>query len=316
MSLLVTGSIGIDTVKTPFGVSKDCLGGSAVYFSMAASFFSPVRFLGTIGADCPFDLKKIFKGRKVDLNGLELRHKSKTFRWAGSYQGTMNEAITEFVELNVLAENPPQMPEEYKDSKFVFLANTAPILQIQLLDQLHKPKFVAADTMNLWINNNLADLKRLMKKIDCLILNETEARMLANEHNLITAAAKIEKLGPSVVVIKKGESGSIIHVSRASSPRKRGQACPERSRGDGRDTCMIEPDSPFLMTTTEGPSFSILAAAVIRLCSLANILASVSLRMRQSIFFISRCKSARLLFIQRFIVSAATNFGLWSWSSN
>ncbi|MGD0596101.1 MAG: PfkB family carbohydrate kinase [Sedimentisphaerales bacterium] len=213
MSLLVTGSIGIDTVKTPFGVSKDCLGGSAVYFSMAASFFTPVRFLGAIGADCPFDLKKIFKGKKVDLNGLELRHTSKTFRWAGSYQGAMNEAITDFVELNVLAEEPPQMPEEYKDSKFVFLANTAPNLQIQLLDQLHKPKFVAADTMNLWINNNLADLKQLLKKIDCLILNETEARMLANEHNLITAAAKIEKLGPTVVVIKKGESGSIIRQS-------------------------------------------------------------------------------------------------------
>jgi len=233
VSLLVTGSIGIDTVKTPFGVSKDCLGGSAVYFSMAASFFSPVRFLGAIGSDCPFDLKKIFKGRKVDLNGLEVRHTSKTFRWAGSYQGAMNEATTDAVELNVLAENPPQMPEEYKDSKFVFLANTAPNLQIQLLDQLHKPKFVAADTMNLWINNNLADLKKLLKKIDCLILNEGEARMLANEHNLITAAAKIEKLGPTVVVIKKGESGSIIkladgNVARASSPRKRGQ--------DGRDT--------------------------------------------------------------------------------
>ena len=210
MSLLVTGSIGIDTVKTPFGVSKDCLGGSAVYFSMAASFFSPVLFLGAIGSDCPFDLKKIFKGRKVDLNGLELRQASKTFRWAGSYHGAMNEATTDAVELNILAENPPVMPDEYKDSKFVFLANTAPILQIQLLDQLHKPKFVAADTMNLWINNNLADLKRLMKKIDCLILNETEARIVSGDHNLITAAAKIEKLGPSVVVIKKGESGSII----------------------------------------------------------------------------------------------------------
>jgi sugar/nucleoside kinase (ribokinase family) len=210
MSLLVTGSIGIDTVKTPFGMSKDCLGGSAVYFSMAASFFSPVRFLGAIGSDCPFDLKKIFKGRKVDLNGLEVRSTSKTFRWAGSYQGAMNEATTDAVELNVLAENPPQMPEEYKDSKFVFLANTAPILQIQLLDQLNRPKFVAADTMNLWINNNLADLKKLLKKIDCLILNETEARIISGDHNLITAAAKIEKLGPSVVVIKKGESGSII----------------------------------------------------------------------------------------------------------
>jgi len=158
-------------------------------------------------------LKKIFKGRKVDLNGLELRHTSKTFRWAGSYVDAMNKAVTDFVELNVLAEEPPQMPEEYKDSKFVFLANTAPNLQIQLLEQLDKPKFVAADTMNLWINNNLADLKRLLKKIDCLILNETEARMLANEHNLITAAAKIEKLGPSVVVIKKGESGSIVRQS-------------------------------------------------------------------------------------------------------
>ena len=210
MSLLVTGSIGIDTVKTPFGVSKDCLGGSAVYFSMAASFFSPVRFLGAIGSDCPFDLKKVFKSRKVDLAGLEVRHTSKTFRWSGSYQGAMNEAKTDAVELNVLAESPPKMPLAYKDSKYVFLANTTPILQIRLLDQLDKPKFVAADTMNCWIKNHTADLKRLLKKIDCLILNEGEARMLADEHNLINAAAKIEKLGPTVVVIKKGESGSII----------------------------------------------------------------------------------------------------------
>jgi sugar/nucleoside kinase (ribokinase family) len=210
MSLLVTGSIGIDTVKTPFGVSKDCLGGSAIYFSMAASFFTPVRFLGVIGSDCPFDLKRTFKNRPVDFTGLEVRYESKTFRWAGSYQGAMSEATTDAVELNVLAESPPKMPEEYKDSKFVFLANTAPILQIYLLEQLHKPKFVAADTMNLWINNNLTDLNRLLKKIDCLILNETEARMLSNEHNLIIAAGKITKSGPSIVVIKKGESGSII----------------------------------------------------------------------------------------------------------
>jgi hypothetical protein len=177
---------------------------------MAASFFTHVRFLGAIGADCPFDLKEIFKDRRVDLTGLEVRYESKTFRWAGSYHGPMNEAITDVVELNVLAEEPPKVPDEYKDSKFVFLANTTPILQIQLLDQLDKPKFVAADTMNLWIKNNLPDLKRLLKKIDCLILNEGEARMLADEHNLITAAGKILKLGPTVVVIKKGESGSII----------------------------------------------------------------------------------------------------------
>jgi len=207
---LVTGSIGIDTVKTPYGVSKDCLGGSAVYFSMAASFFTHVRFLGAIGADCPFDLKKIFKNRRVDFTGLEVRYSSKTFRWAGSYQGPMNEAITDFVELNVLAEGLPRVPDEYKDSKFVFLANTTPILQIRLLDQLDKPRFTAADTMNCWIKNHTRDLKRLLKRIDCLILNEGEARMLADEHNLITAAEKILRLGPTVVVIKKGESGSII----------------------------------------------------------------------------------------------------------
>lgn len=210
MSLLVTGSIGIDTVKTPYGVSRDCLGGSAVYFSMAASFFAPVRFLGAIGADCPFDLKKIFKGKRVDLTGLEVRHKSKTFRWAGSYQGAMNEATTDAVELNVLAEDPPEVPSGYKDSRFVFLANTAPVLQLKLLDQLDKPKFVAADTMNCWIKNNISDLKRLLKRIDCLILNESEARMLADEDNLIIAGDKILRQGPMVVVIKKGESGSII----------------------------------------------------------------------------------------------------------
>jgi sugar/nucleoside kinase (ribokinase family) len=200
---------------------------------MAASFFTHVRFVGAIGSDCPFELKRIFKNRPVDLTGLEVRYESKTFRWAGSYQGAMNEAVTDFVELNVLAEAPPKIPDEYKDSRFVFLANTAPILQIRLLDQLKKPKFVAADTMNLWIKNNLPDLKHLLKKIDCLILNEGEARMLANEHNLITAAAKIVKLGPSVVVIKKGESGSILiqsdgNVARASSPCRHGQ--------DGRAT--------------------------------------------------------------------------------
>jgi sugar/nucleoside kinase (ribokinase family) len=210
VSLLVTGSIGIDTVKTPYGVSKDCVGGSAVYFSMAASFFCPVRFLGAIGADCPFDLKKIFKNRRVDLRGLELRHKSKTFRWVGSYRGSMNQATTEAVEFNILAENPPRVPDEYRDSKFVFLANTAPILQIRLLDQLDKPRFVAADTMNCWIKNHLKDLKRLLKRIDCLIINEDEARMLACEDNLIRAGERILKMGPKVAVMKKGESGSVM----------------------------------------------------------------------------------------------------------
>lgn len=210
MSLLVTGSIGIDTVKTPYGVSEDCLGGSSVYFSMAASFFTPVRFVGVIGSDCPFDLAQVFTGRNIDLAGLEIRPKSKTFRWAGTYHEDMDDRTTDRVELNVLAEAPPRVPEIFKDSKFVFLANTAPALQQQLLEQINSPNFVAVDTMNLWIREHFDDLKALLKNIDCLIINEDEARMLAEDSNLIRAADIILKMSPSVVIIKKGESGSIM----------------------------------------------------------------------------------------------------------
>ncbi len=128
MPLLVTGSIAIDTVTTPYGVSEECLGGSAVYFCMAASFFAPVRLIGAIGADCPFHLPDIFKGRDVDLRGLEIRPNSKTFRWKGSYCENMNNRVTDKLELNVLEEAPPVIPQEFRDSKFVFLANTAPAL--------------------------------------------------------------------------------------------------------------------------------------------------------------------------------------------
>jgi len=210
MSLLVTGSIGIDTVKTPGGIRENCLGGAAIYFSMAASFFSPVRFVGVIGSDCPFDLAEIFAGRNVDLTGLELRPQSKTFRWTGSYHENMDDRTTECVELNVLAEAPPKVPEAFKDSEFVFLANTAPALQHELLGQVEKPVFVAVDTMNLWIQEYPDDLISLLTKIDCLIINEDEARMLADQHNLIKAAQKILDMGPSVVIVKKGESGSIM----------------------------------------------------------------------------------------------------------
>jgi len=210
MSLLVTGSIGIDTVKTPGGIRENCLGGSAVYFSMTASFFSPVRFVGVIGSDCPFDLAEVFGNRDVDLTGLEIRAQSKTFRWAGTYHENMDDRTTDHVELNVLAEAPPKVPDAFKDSKFVFLANTAPVLQQQLLEQIDEPVFVAVDTMNLWIQESFDDLTALLKKIDCLIINEDEARMLADQHNLIRAAQKILDMGPSVVIVKKGESGSIM----------------------------------------------------------------------------------------------------------
>jgi len=205
LSLLVTGSIAIDTVKTPHGVSENCIGGSAVYFSMAASFFSPVRLVGAVGSDCPFDWTKVFAGRDIDLTGLEVRENSKTFRWVGSYSENMDNRKTEYIELNVLAEEPPIVPAEFSDSKFVFLANTAPNLQLKLLNQIDRPAFVAADTMDFWIEGHPEDLK-----INCLIINEDEARLLANEHNLIKAAEKILDIGADVVIIKKGESGSLL----------------------------------------------------------------------------------------------------------
>ncbi len=210
MSLLVTGSIGIDTVSTPYGVSENCLGGSAVYFSMAASFFTPVRFIGVVGADCPFDLAEVFAGRDVDLAGLEVRDMSNTFRWKGSYHDTMNEAITEMTEMNVLAEAPPAVPDEYKDSEFVFLANTAPALQHELLEQIDNPRFVAADTMNCYIVGHLDGLKKLLRKINCLVINEDEAKALAGDNNLVRAGGVILGMGPEVVIIKKGASGSIM----------------------------------------------------------------------------------------------------------
>ena len=177
---------------------------------MAASFFTPVRLVGVIGPDCPFDLAEVFAGRDVDLTGLEVRPQSKTFRWAGTYHENMDNRTTDSLELNVLAETPPTVPDSFKDSKFVFLANTAPRLQHQLLEQVQRPAFVAADTMNCWIKDHLDDLKALLKKADCLIINEDEARMLTNEHNLIRAGEKILDMGPGVAVIKKGESGSIL----------------------------------------------------------------------------------------------------------
>ncbi len=210
MSLLVTGSIGIDTVRTPYGYSEKSVGGSAVHFSMAASVFSPVRFVGAVGDDCPFDLAETFRGRDVDLTGLEIRKGSRTFRWIGTYEGDMNEARTDAVELNVLSETPPRVPDVFKESDFVFLANTAPSLQMELLDQLINPSFVAADTMNHWIVTAKDDLKRLLERIDMLIINEGEAKLLTGQRNLMLAAQDLLEMGPRVIIIKKGEYGSMM----------------------------------------------------------------------------------------------------------
>ena len=212
MSLLVTGSIGVDTVETPFGKRENVIGGSAVYFSYAASFFTPVRLVGVIGPDYPHDLKATFNGRDVDLAGLETRQGSKSFRWHGSYVENMNEAKTLTVDLNVLAEQAPKIPPAFMDSRYVFLANTHPQLQLAFAESLKHKRLVVADTMNLWIETTNSDLLALLKKVDGLVLNDGEAKLLTGEKNMISAAKAVLKLGPKFVVIKKGEHGSLAAI--------------------------------------------------------------------------------------------------------
>jgi sugar/nucleoside kinase (ribokinase family) len=210
MPLLVTGSIGIDTVETPAGRREDVIGGSAIYFSYAASFFTHVRLIGAVGEDCPQEMFDLFEGRDVDTTGLEVRPGSKTFRWHGSYLKDLNEAETVEVDLNVLAERAPQIPPAFLDSKYVFLANTHPTLQQEMLGRLKHPRLIVADTMNLWIQTQRDELSKLLGKIHGLVLNDGEARLLTEEKNLITAARQVLKMGPRFVVIKKGEHGCVM----------------------------------------------------------------------------------------------------------
>jgi len=210
MSLLVTGSIGIDTVETPFGNRPDVIGGSAVYFSYAASFFTPVRLVGVVGEDCPKNFLDCLGGRAIDTAGLEIRKGSRTFRWHGSYLKDMNEAVTVEVDLNVLAERAAKVPQAFLDSQYVFLANTHPALQLETLAKLPSVKFSVADTMNLWIQTERQHLEKLLTRIEGLVLNDGEARLLTGEKNLIVAARSVLKMGPKFVVIKKGEHGCIL----------------------------------------------------------------------------------------------------------
>lgn len=213
MSLLVTGSIGIDTVETPQGRAEDALGGSAVYFALAASIFTPVRVVGAVGED--FDLQRLapLAAKGADLRGVEVRRGSRTFRWHGKYVGAMNEAETVDVKLNVLGERGAPIPPEFADSRFVFLANTHPALQREFAHQLASAELVVCDTMNLWIENEPAELRRTLALVHGLVLNEGEARLLTRATNLVTAGRAILELGPRFVIIKKGEHGSLL-VSR------------------------------------------------------------------------------------------------------
>ena len=211
MSLIVTGTIGIDTIETPNGTAERILGGSGTYFSAAASFFGPVRLVAAVGEDFPEAHRAVFKTfPAVDLTGLETRKGSKTFAWGGRYHKNMNSRDTTFTELGVLAEKPPAVPEAYRDSRIVFLANSHPAVQMGMLGQLPKRVLAVADTMDLWINVANDDLRALLKKVDGLVLNYDEAELFTGKANVVTAGKHLLELGPRFVVIKKGEHGAIL----------------------------------------------------------------------------------------------------------
>ncbi len=210
MSLLVTGSIGIDSVVTPHGAANDVLGGASVYFSFAAAYYTRVRLIGVVGDDFPAEFRTLLESREIDLAGLETRAGSKTFRWTGRYVGDMSEAETVEVSLNVLSEQAPEVPEVFADSEVVFLANTHPALQRSLLSKVPSSKLSVCDTMNLWIANERAELLKTLSMVDGVIINDAEARQLTGEQNLIDAAEAVLKLGPRFVVIKKGEHGALL----------------------------------------------------------------------------------------------------------
>lgn len=208
--LLVTGSVAIDTVTTPHGRAEGVLGGSAVYFAIAASYYVPVRLVAAIGGDFPENFRRFLASREIDLGGLEVRCTSKTFRWTGRFQGDMNAAETVDVRLNVLSEPAPKVPESFTDSDVVFLANTHPTGQRDVLSQLAAPRIAVCDTMNLWIANERESLLRTLASVTGVIINDGEARQLTGENNLVCAAEWILKLGPRFVVVKKGEHGSLL----------------------------------------------------------------------------------------------------------
>jgi sugar/nucleoside kinase (ribokinase family) len=209
MSVLVVGSIALDTVKTPVEEHADLLGGSASYAALSASFFSPVRLVGIVGSDFPQSEFEFWKQRRIDTEGVQ-RADGKTFRWSGEYAWDLNTRETRSVELNVFEHFKPVLPASYRKSDFVLLANIAPALQIHVLDQMEKPRFVVADTMDLWINSARADLDALIPRVDLLILNDSEARQMTKETSLIKAGRAIRKMGPRFVAIKKGEHGALL----------------------------------------------------------------------------------------------------------
>ena len=215
MSLVGTGTIGIDTVETPFGKAEDVLGGSMVYFSISASLFTMVRLVGVVGEDFPDQHRAVFAKREIDLAGLETRAGSKTFRWTGKYEGDMNEAETVSIDLNVIAEQAPKVPDAYRDSEYVFLAATHPALQQSMVKEFPNAQLVVCDTRDFWIDAEKAELAKTLSLVGGVVLNDGEARMFTGETNLITAGRRILGFGPQFVIIKKGEHGAMLCTKEA-----------------------------------------------------------------------------------------------------
>lgn len=209
MSALVVGSVALDTVVTPFGEVKDALGGSASFFSVAARLFTPVNLVAVVGEDFPKEHLEMLRNRGVDVAGLTVAP-GRTFRWAGEYGFDLNSRRTLETQLNVFADFNPKIPPAYRDPRFLFLANIDPDLQRRVLDQVNRPEMVLMDTMNFWIEGKRASLLETVKRVDLVFLNDAETRELTGESNLIKAARAVLTMGPSIVVVKKGEHGSIL----------------------------------------------------------------------------------------------------------
>jgi sugar/nucleoside kinase (ribokinase family) len=210
VGVLVVGSVALDSVKTPFGAVEDVLGGSASYFATAASFFTEVALVGVVGEDFPAEAVELFRQRHIDLAGLERVPGGKTFRWRGEYRYDLNEAITLETQLNVFERFRPTLPAAYGESPYVFLANIDPELQLDVLAQVKRPKFVACDTMNFWIQGKPEALRAVLQRVDLLTINESEARQLTGEPNIVKAARRILDMGPKALIVKRGEYGALM----------------------------------------------------------------------------------------------------------
>jgi sugar/nucleoside kinase (ribokinase family) len=213
MSVLIVGSTALDSIKTPHAENPRLLGGSASHAAVAASYFSPVKLIGVVGDDFPKQYLALYRRRRIDLTGLQ-RLPGNTFHWSGEYELNMDNRRTLLTELGVFEHFTPTLPESHRTTPYVLLANIAPSLQSHVLDQMRRPKFVAADTMDLWLNIALKDLLKLLKRVDCFVLNESEAHQLTECTNVMNAIGRIHKLGPKYVILKKGADGAILSSGR------------------------------------------------------------------------------------------------------